>query len=109
MNRKLNYRRTFLIGHISSRIGRKKTILGGIILMSACYLAAVFAGMARQLRGTYGGLPIVWAGGVMSNRRIRAQLEQLGDCRFAEPAFSADNAAGTALLCRRRYISECNE
>ena len=73
------------------------------------YLAAVFAGMARQLRGTYGGLPIVWAGGVMSNRRIRAQLEQLGDCRFAEPAFSADNAAGTALLCRRRYISECNE
>lgn len=31
------------IGHISSRIGRKKTILGGIILMSLCYFAAIFA------------------------------------------------------------------
>lgn len=31
------------IGMISSKIGRKKTILGGIILMSVCYFAAVFA------------------------------------------------------------------
>lgn len=31
------------IGNISSRIGRKKTILGGIILMSVCYFAAIFA------------------------------------------------------------------
>ncbi len=30
------------IGFISSRIGRKKTICGGIILMTACYLAAFF-------------------------------------------------------------------
>lgn len=31
------------IGNISSKIGRKKTILGGIILMSLCYAAAIFA------------------------------------------------------------------
>lgn len=30
------------IGHISSRFGRKKTIIGGVLLMSVCYLAAVF-------------------------------------------------------------------
>ena len=30
------------IGFISSRFGRKKTICGGIILMTACYLAAFF-------------------------------------------------------------------
>lgn len=30
------------IGFISSRIGRKKTICGGVILMTACYLAAFF-------------------------------------------------------------------
>lgn len=30
------------IGMLASRIGRKKTILGGIILMSFCYLSAVF-------------------------------------------------------------------
>lgn len=32
------------IGYISARIGRKKTILIGIMLMSACYFIAVFAG-----------------------------------------------------------------
>lgn len=31
------------IGNISSRFGRKKTIMGGIILMSVCYLGAIFA------------------------------------------------------------------
>lgn len=31
------------IGIISSRIGRKKTIMGGVVLMAVCYLAAVFA------------------------------------------------------------------
>ena len=30
------------IGNIASRVGRKKTILAGVILMSLCYLAAVF-------------------------------------------------------------------
>lgn len=32
------------IGNIASKVGRKKTIMGGIVLMSACYFAAVFAG-----------------------------------------------------------------
>lgn len=32
------------IGSISSKIGRKKTIMGGIVLMSLCYFAAIFAG-----------------------------------------------------------------
>ena len=31
------------IGNISSKIGRKKTILGGVVLMSICYFAAIFA------------------------------------------------------------------
>lgn len=31
------------IGNISSKIGRKKTIMGGIVLMSVCYFAAIFA------------------------------------------------------------------
>lgn len=32
------------IGSIAGKIGRKKTIMGGIILMSFCYFAAIFAG-----------------------------------------------------------------
>jgi MFS family permease len=31
------------IGNLASRIGRKKTIMGGVLLMAACYLAAIFA------------------------------------------------------------------
>ncbi|MGN1148099.1 MAG: MFS transporter [Lachnospiraceae bacterium] len=30
------------IGHISSRFGRKKTIMGGVVLMAACYFCAIF-------------------------------------------------------------------
>ncbi|MBO5338026.1 MAG: MFS transporter [Lachnospiraceae bacterium] len=30
------------IGHIASKIGRKKTIMGGIIVMASCYGAAIF-------------------------------------------------------------------
>jgi len=31
------------IGNIAGRVGRKKTIQGGIVLMSVCYLGAIFA------------------------------------------------------------------
>ena len=37
------------IGMISSRFGRKKTIIGGVLLMSACYLAAVFVNAYHPL------------------------------------------------------------
>ncbi len=37
------------IGSISSKIGRKKTILGGVLLMSVCYGAAIFAGTYTPL------------------------------------------------------------
>ncbi len=37
------------IGNIASRIGRKKTIMGGVVLMSICYFAAIFAGQYHPL------------------------------------------------------------
>lgn len=45
-------------------------------------------------------LPVVYAGGVMSNKLIRPILTKGAGWRvcFSEPAFSADNAAGTAIL-----------
>ena len=45
-------------------------------------------------------LPVVYAGGVMSNKFIRPILTKGAGWRvyFSEPAFSADNAAGTAIL-----------
>lgn len=47
---------------------------------------------------TYGQLPVVFAGGVMSDRIIRNKLENDFAAYFAEPAFSCDNAAGTAVF-----------
>ncbi len=46
-------------------------------------------------------LPVVYAGGVMSNKFIRPILTEKASwpVYFSEPAFSADNAAGVALLC----------
>ena len=62
-------------------------------------LARLTAGVDEQTPG----VPIVYAGGVMSNRRIRERLAARENTFFAEPAFSADNAAGVALLCKRAH------
>ena len=51
-------------------------------------------------------LPVVYGGGVMSNKLIRPMLTNKANwkCYFAEPAFSADNAAGTSILCAMRAL-----
>ena len=46
----------------------------------------------------YGSLPVLFSGGVMSNKLMRKGLSRGLEAYFAEPAFSADNAAGIALL-----------
>lgn len=60
-------------------------------------LAALDA-MAAALLKEYGPLPLVFAGGVMSNSIIRRALTEKYGAFFAEPDFSADNAAGIAVL-----------
>ncbi|MBQ7365046.1 MAG: peptidase M22, partial [Clostridia bacterium] len=52
---------------------------------------------------SYGKLPILFSGGVASNRYLQSSLKQKFNAYFAEPAFSSDNAAGIALLCEERY------
>ena len=59
---------------------------------------AALDGMTRALRARLGDLPLVYAGGVMSNRLLREYFEKTYGARFAEPAFSSDNAAGIAVL-----------
>lgn len=53
--------------------------------------------LSGNLREKY-DLPIVYAGGVMSNGLIRRKLSERKETYFAESRFSCDNAAGTALL-----------
>lgn len=61
-------------------------------IMTALYKTALFA------KEKFGGLPMIFSGGVMSNSIIRKEFEEKLGAGFAEPEFSADNAAGIALL-----------
>ena len=54
--------------------------------------------MVAAAEAKYGKLPALFSGGVMSNKYMRGALASRFEAYFAEPAFSADNAAGIALL-----------
>lgn len=69
------------------------------------YIEATLAKMAENLLAEYGDLPLLFAGGVMSNSIIRKSIQSRFGAFFAEPEFSADNAAGIALLAHRKLIS----
>ena len=60
--------------------------------------------LSENLLSLYPGIPILYAGGVMSCRRIANKLSEKYACGFAGPEYSGDNAMGTALLCRSRYM-----
>ena len=63
-------------------------------------LAAVLAMTEAVLTNT-GPLPVLCAGGVASNQKFRQVMGDRFKARFAPPAFSADNAAGVALIAAR--------
>ena len=85
----------------------KKT--GSVPLVSAYVLTTIgktLRKMTDQLQAARAErgesmLPVVYAGGVMSNKFIRPMLTKGAGWKvyFSEPAFSADNAAGTSILC----------
>mgnify|MGYP000016862104 FL=1 len=62
------------------------------------HIAAVLCRMAEEALAESPGLPLVFSGGVMSNSILRQELEGRFACSFASPEFSADNAAGTAII-----------
>lgn len=57
--------------------------------------------MTENILNKYGNLPIVYAGGVMSNTLIRRNISKKFcnyDVNFAKPEFSCDNACGVAIF-----------
>lgn len=58
--------------------------------------------MGEQAEEQYGKMPMLFAGGVMSNQWMRGRLAERWDASFAEAEFSSDNAAGICLLCRAK-------
>lgn len=62
------------------------------------YVEATIAKMTENCFEMFGTMPVLYAGGVMSNSIIRKSLESKFDASFAHPDFSCDNAAGAAIL-----------
>ncbi len=69
------------------------------------FVGETLAAMTTDLDVAHPNLPIVYAGGVMSNKLLQARLASRNHTYFATPAFSADNAAGIALLARARHLA----
>ena len=60
--------------------------------------------MTENIMQMYTDLPILYAGGVAACGRMKTVFEKKYDCAFALPQYSGDNAAGTALLAREKFL-----
>ena len=67
------------------------------------FVSETLVALTKQIREKYPEIPIVYAGGVMSNKFLKSKLSAFDNTYFAEPQFSADNAAGIAILTQRKY------
>ncbi len=65
------------------------------------FIAHSLVQMTTDIREAYPDIPILYAGGVMSNKYLQQTLSQFDNTYFAAPEFSSDNAAGIALLAQR--------
>ena len=62
------------------------------------FIAETIISMTAHAVEEHGELPLVFAGGVMSDVIIRDRIiSRFSDASFAEPQFSCDNAAGVAI------------
>ena len=68
------------------------------------FIAETLIKLTENLRDRYPDVPVIYAGGVMSNSRIKQRLAAINNTYFSEPQFSSDNAAGVALLAHRAYF-----
>ena len=62
------------------------------------FIAETIMAMTESALEKYGKLPIMYAGGVMSDTLIKNKItKKYPDAKFAKPSFSCDNAAGVAI------------
>ena len=67
------------------------------------FINEIISKTTSELKNIYPNLPIIYAGGVMSNKFIKDNIQNKYGGFFAEPCFSSDNAAGIAVLCSNAY------
>lgn len=62
------------------------------------YIEEALYVMTINIFNSYGQMPVLFSGGVMSNSIIRKNLTERLGAFFAQPEFSTDNSAGIAVL-----------
>ncbi len=67
------------------------------------FVVRTLEALTANLTAEYGDIPVVYSGGVMSCSILKERLAG-ADTYFAEPKYSADNAAGIAWLTRETHI-----
>ena len=77
----------------------------GFVMRSVC---SVIVRATEEALRQYPGLPVVFSGGVASNRMLREECRKFRPV-FAEPRFSTDNAMGAAVLAWRLGETEWNK
>ena len=92
------------VENIAERIYKQSGDKNAVAAFVFDFLGRTLEKMCADIMAAYTDMPVVFAGGVMSNRLMRDRLSSRFEAYFSEPAFSADNAAGIALLCRRKEI-----
>ncbi|MBQ7172193.1 MAG: hypothetical protein IJR89_07950 [Clostridia bacterium] len=70
------------------------------------FIAASLKWIIEAQLASFGAMPVLCAGGVMSNSIIKRRLAGIKGIAFAPPELSADNAVGIALLARDRWLAE---
>lgn len=86
----------------------KKALLNGegkeyVSFLCLKYIEETLCKMTENIIDKYGEMPIVFAGGVMSNSIIKGNLTKKLSCIFCEPQYSTDNACGIAVLTSYLY------
>lgn len=79
-----------------------------IALTCLSFIGKSIEGMCSSIISKYGNMPMLFAGGVMSNSIIRSELQERFNCIFALPEFSTDNACGIAALTADKLSKELN-
>ena len=68
------------------------------------FIGRTLVAMRDSVIERFGEMPIIYAGGVMSNSLMRDRLADGCEAYFSEPQLSADNAVGIASLCRLEFL-----
>ena len=89
----------------AQKLWRETSDISAVAAYTLDFVTKTINALSENLRSRYYDIPIIYSGGVMSCRRMRGLLGRRGNVYFADPMYSADNAAGIALLA---YLKDKN-